>query len=66
MIGIVTDRTFVPKYARNHAALNQLRELADQSHITLRVARTLPAEQAVEAHRLLQAGGLRGRIVLTF
>jgi NADPH:quinone reductase-like Zn-dependent oxidoreductase len=64
--GIVTQRTFVPKYARNHAALNQLRELAGQGRITLRVARTLPAEQAVEAHRLLQAGGLRGRIVLTF
>lgn len=64
--GIVTERTFVPKYARNHAALDQLRELAEQGRITLRVALTLPAEQAVEAHRLLQTGGLRGRIVLTF
>lgn len=64
--GIVTERTFVPKYARNHAALSQLCELAEKGRITLRVARTLPAEQAAEAHRLLQAGGLRGRIVLTF
>lgn len=64
--GIVTERTFVPKYARNHAALSELRELAEQGRITLRVARTLPAEQASEAHSLLQAGGLRGRIVLTF
>jgi len=32
----------------------------------LRVGRTLPTEQAVEAHRLLEAGGLRGRLVLTF
>ena len=64
--GIVTERTFVPKYARNHAALDRLRELAEQSRITLRVARTLPFEEAAEAHRLLEAGGLRGRIVLTF
>lgn len=64
--GIVTERTFVPKYARNQAALTRLRELVEQGRITLRVARTVPAEQAVEAHRLLQAGGLRGRIVLTF
>jgi len=34
--------------------------------ITLRVARTMPAGQAAEAHRLLEAGGVRGRLVLTF
>lgn len=64
--GIVTERTFVPHYARNHAALEQLRQLADQGRLTLRVARTLPVEQAAEAHRLLEIGGLPGRIVLTF
>jgi NADPH:quinone reductase-like Zn-dependent oxidoreductase len=31
-----------------------------------RVAMQLPMEQAAEAHRLLERGGLRGRIVLTF
>jgi NADPH:quinone reductase-like Zn-dependent oxidoreductase len=64
--GIVTERTFVPNYARNHAALDRLRELAEQGRITLRVARTLPAEQAADAHRLIEDGGLRGRVVLTF
>ncbi|MGA6155431.1 zinc-binding dehydrogenase [Stenotrophomonas sp. NPDC087984] len=34
--------------------------------LTLRVARTLPAARAAEAHRLLEAGGTRGRIVLEF
>lgn len=34
--------------------------------LRLRVARVLPAEQAAEAHRLLEAGGVRGRLVLDF
>jgi NADPH2:quinone reductase len=34
--------------------------------LTLRVAAELPARQAAQAHRLLAAGGVRGRIVLTF
>jgi len=33
---------------------------------TLRVADVLPAEQAAEAHRRLEAGGVRGRLVLDF
>lgn len=33
--------------------------------LTLRVAGTLPLEQAAEAHRRLAKGGLRGRLVLT-
>jgi NADPH2:quinone reductase len=32
----------------------------------LRVARTYPAAEAVEAHQALEAGGIRGRLVLTF
>jgi NADPH:quinone reductase-like Zn-dependent oxidoreductase len=30
------------------------------------VARTFPAEEASEAHRLLEAGGIRGRLVIEF
>jgi NADPH:quinone reductase len=30
------------------------------------VAGTYPPEQAAEAHRLMDAGGLRGRAVITF
>ncbi|MFI7501809.1 NADP-dependent oxidoreductase [Streptomyces sp. NPDC049687] len=64
--GIETRNTFVPQYAREHAKLDRLRELAEKGSLTPRVARTLPGEQAPEAHRLLEAGGLRGRVVLTF
>lgn len=64
--GIEIRNTFVPQYAREHAKLDRLRELAEKGSLTPRVARTLPAEQAPEAHRLLEAGGIRGRVVLTF
>lgn len=64
--GLVLHRTFVPQYARDHATLDRLRHLAEAGRLTPRVARTLPAEDAPEAHRLLEAGGLRGRVVLTF
>jgi NADPH:quinone reductase-like Zn-dependent oxidoreductase len=32
--------------------------------LTLRVARTFPADPAGEAHRLLEQGGTRGRLVI--
>ncbi|MET9386679.1 zinc-binding dehydrogenase [Streptomyces sp. NPDC002928] len=51
---------------REHAKLDRLRQLAKEGRLTPRVARTLSAEQAPEAHRLLEAGGFRGRLVLTF
>jgi NADPH:quinone reductase len=46
--------------------LTTLRDLAEAGTLTLRVADMLPAEQAGDAHRRLEAGGLRGRFVLTF
>ncbi|MFI7413632.1 zinc-binding dehydrogenase [Streptomyces sp. NPDC049627] len=64
--GITVQHTFVPQYAREHAKLDRLRQLAETGRLTLRVAQALPSEQAVEAHRLMEAGGLRGRVVLTF
>jgi NADPH2:quinone reductase len=54
------------RYAQNAEALDRLRQLVEDGAVTLRVARTFPAEQAAEAHRLLEAGGVRGRVVLTF
>jgi NADPH:quinone reductase-like Zn-dependent oxidoreductase len=48
---------------------NRIAELADlvtRGVLTLRVAETLPADRAAEAHRRLAAGGVRGRLVLTF
>lgn len=64
--GIETRNTFIPQYAREHSKLDRLRELTEKGSLTPRVARTLPAGQAPEAHRLLEAGGLRGRVVLAF
>jgi NADPH:quinone reductase len=46
--------------------LADLARLAAAGRLTLRVSRTLPAQRAAEAHRLLEAGGVRGRLVLVF
>ncbi|WP_461175331.1 zinc-binding dehydrogenase [Arthrobacter sp. Z1-9] len=56
----------VREIAEDRGALERLRQQAEEGELTLRVARTFPAEQAAEAHRLLERGGLRGRLVLTF
>jgi NADPH:quinone reductase-like Zn-dependent oxidoreductase len=46
--------------------LEELRALASGGRLTLRVAATFAPEQAAEAHRLMDAGGLRGRALITF
>jgi NADPH2:quinone reductase len=46
--------------------LEHLRERASDGRLKLRVAAELPPEQAAEAHRLMEAGGLRGRAVIVF
>jgi NADPH:quinone reductase-like Zn-dependent oxidoreductase len=47
------------------AALTELaRRLAD-GELRTRVAHVLPLEEAAEAHRLTESGGLRGKVVLT-
>jgi NADPH:quinone reductase-like Zn-dependent oxidoreductase len=58
--------TLVRRFAEDRAALDRLRQQAEDGMLTLRVARTFPADQAAEAHRLLEQGGVRGRLVLTF
>jgi NADPH2:quinone reductase len=58
--------TMVRRVAEDRAALDRLRQQAEDGVLTLRVARTFPAEQAAEAHRLLERGGVRGRLVLVF
>ncbi len=57
---------WVGDYLRARDKLADLAGLAAAGRLTLRVARTLPAERAAEAHALLEAGGIRGRLVLTF
>ncbi|MFF2546694.1 NADP-dependent oxidoreductase [Kitasatospora sp. NPDC058063] len=46
-------------------ALARLCALAADGRLTLRVADTLPLTRAAHAHRRLETGGLRGRLVLT-
>ncbi|RCW47008.1 NADPH:quinone reductase-like Zn-dependent oxidoreductase [Halopolyspora algeriensis] len=64
--GITYHPVLIADYAQEQAKLDRLRAQAESGQLTLRVARSLPAEQAAEAHRLLEAGGTRGRLVLTF
>jgi NADPH:quinone reductase-like Zn-dependent oxidoreductase len=62
--GITFSPVYVRNYAGEHDKLDALRAHAEAGVLTLRVARTMPAEQASQAHRLLEAGGVRGRLVL--
>ncbi|SDF31590.1 NADPH:quinone reductase [Blastococcus fimeti] len=64
--GLRVFPTLVRRIAEDRAALDGLRQLVEDGAVTLRVARAFPAEEAAEAHRLLEAGGVRGRLVLTF
>ena len=64
--GIEVLPVLVRRVAEDHAALDRLREQAEQGVLTLRVNRTFPAAEAGEAHRLLAKGGVRGRLVLTW
>lgn len=63
---ITVATTFVPDYAGRTDKLHQIRRLAEAGALTPHVAAALPAAEAAEAHRRLEAGGLRGRLVLTF
>ena len=62
--GITIHPVWVRDYAREHAKLDRLRQHVEDGTLTLRVARTLTAETAGDAHRQLEAGGTRGRLVI--
>ena len=64
--GIRYHPVWVRNYAREQAKLDELRRQVEQGRLTLRVARTFAPADAAEAHRLLEAGGVRGRLVLEF
>ena len=64
--GIVAHPVFVTTGLTDTARLDRLRQQAEDGVLTLRVARVFPAAEAAEAHRVLEAGGLRGRAVLDF
>jgi NADPH:quinone reductase-like Zn-dependent oxidoreductase len=61
---ITVHPVMVANSATDTAALDRLARQAEDGTLTLRVARVLPASEAAEAHRLLAAGGVRGRLVL--
>lgn len=64
--GVTVAPVFVAGVRGDTALLDALRLQAEQGVLSLRVAKVLPASDAAEAHRLLAAGGLRGRLVLDF
>jgi hypothetical protein len=56
----------VHPYARESAKLDRIRLQAEASLLAWRMASAYPAARAAEAHRRLEADGLRGGLVLTF
>ncbi|HET9691541.1 MAG TPA: NADP-dependent oxidoreductase [Acidimicrobiales bacterium] len=64
--GVEFRPVWVSEYSRAHDKLDRLRQQVEQGQVTLRVADEIPKERAAEAHRRLEAGGVRGRLVITF
>lgn len=64
--GVVFHPIMVSDYSRAGDKLDGLRQLAEEGKVTLRVAGSFPNEQAAETHRRLEAGGVRGRLVIEF
>jgi NADPH:quinone reductase-like Zn-dependent oxidoreductase len=55
--------------AEDFERTDSLRDLADHlraGRLTPQIASTYPIERVAEAHARLEAGGVRGRLVLTF
>ena len=58
--------TWVSEYNCDFEKLDKLRQQVEDGLITLRVADTVKPENAAEAHRRLDAGGTRGRMVINW
>lgn len=63
---ITVHPVWVRDYLLERSKLEHLGRLVDEGAVTLRVARTFAPADASEAHRLLEAGGTRGRLVIEF
>lgn len=63
---ITFHKTLVSEYDHRADLLEVLSRQVESGLVTLRVAQTYPPEQASDAHRRLEAGGTRGRLVITF
>jgi NADPH:quinone reductase-like Zn-dependent oxidoreductase len=64
--GVQVKQVFVGTVLERTDWLQDLRRLASDGRLRLRVAAEYPPEQAAEAQRLMDAGGLRGRAVIVF
>lgn len=64
--GINATATLVRAYAEEWEKLETLVKQVEAGTLTLRLAQTYPPKQAADAHRRLEAGGTRGRLVITF
>jgi NADPH:quinone reductase-like Zn-dependent oxidoreductase len=64
--GITARPVWVREYAREREKLAELVRLVDAGRMHTRVAAVFPAAEAWRAHELLEAGGTRGRFVLSF
>jgi NADPH2:quinone reductase len=60
------SRTMVANYDGEFDKLDRLRQQVESGTLSLRLAATYPKEEAAEAHRRLEAGGTRGRLVIEF
>ena len=58
--------TWVSEYNCDFKKLDKLRQQVEDGLITLRVADTVKPENAAEAHKRLDAGGTRGRMVISW
>lgn len=64
--GVMFTSISVVDYAEERAKLDTLRQQVEDGTLTLRVAQCLPKEEAGRAHKMLEGGGIRGRLVLRF
>jgi NADPH2:quinone reductase len=64
--GIVVRPVFVREVLQRTDWLSELRRLAGDGRLKLRVAGRYAPEQAAEAQRAMDAGGLRGRALIVF
>jgi NADPH:quinone reductase-like Zn-dependent oxidoreductase len=63
---ITVQVVLVGRHLHEGHRIAELADLVDKGVLTFRVADVLPADRAADAHRRLEAGGVRGRLVLTF
>jgi NADPH:quinone reductase-like Zn-dependent oxidoreductase len=64
--GIRICRIRCSERAKDTATLDRLRQQAEEGVLTPRVAGTFSPEDAAEAHRRFELGGVRGRFVIDF